>query len=102
MIYQFVDEATGEPVELNLPMGSAPCIGETTRQGGRVLRRVVTAPRIAVDKGCVSWQVERWHPDVKQHTKDGLAVFPNREAAKEFIRKNNGDARSDQDWHYDD
>lgn len=40
MIYCFVDESTGETVDLKFPCGKAPRIGKVIRRNGRRLRRI--------------------------------------------------------------
>lgn len=56
MIYVFVDESTGEPVDLNFPLGKAPKIGKVIRRNGRRLRRIVCC-HLAVDQiARVTWK----------------------------------------------
>lgn len=91
-VYEFVEEGTGQPVEAFLPMAEAPEFGQVIELDGRKLRRVVSLPQPpCIDKGFVSRQPAKWHPDAPAHDEKGHAVFANRQQAREFCKKNNGD-----------
>ena len=101
-LYEYIDEDTGETVELFLHHDECDDIGQIRREGDRRLRRIFSQVATNIDNGFVSRQVHKWHPDVKNHTKDGWAAFNNRREAREFIARNNGRGNSATDWSLDD
>lgn len=100
-LYEYIDEDTGEAVELFLHVDECDDIGAIRQENGRRLRRVFSNVAAQIDNGFVSRQVNKWHPDVKRHTKEGWAAFNNRNEAREFIRRNNGRSNATQDWSLD-
>jgi len=100
-LYEYIDEANDEIVEIYLHVDECDDIGAIRNHDGRKLRRVLSSVVSRVDNGFVSRQVHRFHPDVKHHTKEGWAAFNNRNEAKEFIARNNGRDSASTDWSLD-
>lgn len=87
-VYDFEDVETGEHVEVLMSSKRAPAMGSVTVVGGRRLRRLVVCPSgVKVDTSFTSVQPARWHPDAPHHDHQGRAIFPNKQAAREFARK---------------
>lgn len=103
MIYDFEDTKTGELIGINYPMGKAPGIGRTIKNGGRVLRRVPSAPRVQDNtKEFVSTSLPRWYPGAKRHTKEGKPIFTSKVAVKEALSwAKHNDSTPDGDLIYD-
>lgn len=100
-LYEYIDEDTGEAVELFLHVDECDDIGAIRQENGRRLRRVFSNVAAQIDNGFVSRQVHRFHPAVKHHTKEGFAAFNNRQEAREFIARNNGEASASTTWSLD-
>lgn len=100
-LYEYIDEANDEIVEIYLHVDECDDIGAIRNHDGRKLRRVLSSVVSQVDNGFVSRQPRKWHPDAKHHTKDGWAAFNNRSEAREFAARNNGRAANDCDFHMD-
>jgi hypothetical protein len=73
-LYEYIDEANDEIVEIFLHHDEADDIGAIRNHDGRRLRRILSQIVSKVDNGFVSRQVHRWHPDVKNHTKEGAST----------------------------
>ena len=100
-LYEYIDEANDEIVEIFLHHDEADDIGAIRDHDGRRLRRILSQVVSKVDNGFVSRQVHRWHPDVKNHTKEGWAAFNNKNEAREFIARNNSKEGASTDWSLD-
>lgn len=59
--YVFVDESNGALVELYMPVSECVPLGETREIGGRLLRRLVLAPDVAIEPGFghVAWGLSK-------------------------------------------
>ncbi len=57
MIYQFEDVATGEAVDVEMPVAEAVDLGDTIELEGRTLRRSIIAPTVAP---VVTLEVHGW------------------------------------------
>ena len=100
-LYEYIDEANDEIVEIFLHHDEADDIGAIRNHDCRRLRRILSQIVSKVDNGFVSRQVHRWHPDVKNHTKEGWAAFNNKKEAREFIARNNSKEGASTDWSLD-
>lgn len=100
-LYEYIDEDTGEHVELFLHHDDCDDIGAIRQENGRRLRRVLSTIAASVDNGFVSRQPQKWHPDAQRHTKEGWCAFNSRQEAREFSKRNNQRAGADLDFHVD-
>lgn len=101
-LYEYIDEANDEIVEIYLHVDECDDIGAIRNHDGRKLRRVLSSVAAKVDNGFYSRQVHKWHPHAKHHTKEGWAAFNNKQEAREFIARNNGEASASTTWSLDD
>lgn len=92
--YVFSDEVTGELVELFMPVEECVPLGETRTIDGRLLRRLVVAPEVAIQPGFghVAWGLSRDESRIAaprdrdgkpRVDHDGHAVFANRNEIEE-------------------
>lgn len=94
MLYEFVNDATGDTVDLWFNPNDVPRIGETTQWEGAELRRVPTMNRAMVrrDMAHVSHQLDDvWRgpgPDPAPHRDEkGRVVFHSNKEIREFEAK---------------
>lgn len=90
-IYPFIDQATGQRVELSFPMGEAPSIGSTVVHEGRTLKRlcsdfVLNTDPLSSRWGFASRSLAKWHPDCK-HAPDGSPIIESKEHAAMLCEK---------------
>lgn len=87
MIYEFENVATGEVVEREYPMGTAPRVGEEVEG----LRRILSRPQASFpDFRChhVAYQLDvNKYPDIPHRSVDGYGAFHTTREINEFQAK---------------
>lgn len=89
MIYLFQDTETGEYSEHEMHHSEVPGFGQVIEKGERMLRRVVTAPNLAIepDTKAPSVQHAPWAPGFKNYDKNGYPIPVNRIEQREGAKR---------------
>lgn len=90
-MYDFVDVESGEAEELFFPVDERPAVGETVRNGGRTLRRVMSAAvQVAVQRDIhfTAWSLEPNTPGFARYNAQGQPLVSSKQEIREALRIN--------------
>ena len=88
-LYEFIDEKTGDGIELVYGMADAPKIGSKVRKYGRSWTRVAsqTSKAKVWSRAFAAKSIELNHPDAPRVNSAGEAVFQSQREVDEFCAR---------------
>jgi hypothetical protein len=90
-LYPFLDEQSGDYVEVLMDMSKVPGIGSTMRHEGRTLRRLPSMPQAPVMKDFKAYLASQkpWAPGADEYDKGGTPICHSRKSLQRFLDSQN-------------